>query len=286
MVDKGKWPRKLVAEFSADKRAHLSLTEYQLLRICEKLNLTLEESVPAETRDVRSWGRQALVNYRGNPAHIIFQVSYTSFDEGCPKYFVFVSSPFEVEIRRGMKLWEISTVYTPDLDCALRGFEDRINFVRNEQVPEELLPKENVWVEEQVWGVPFKFAGKVPIFQVTKRYAWRREYQRLEVCREFGDCMESTKIRFNDRRLEHIYEEDVLILDGELQNANQRFSRKSNFTIERLFEDLPPDAEKLPLPEVDQGQMFEIKKLGDLFLELPWQDDFRAIYSWDGRAKP
>jgi len=285
VVDKSKWPRKMAIEFSADESAYLSLTEYQLLRICEKLNLTLEESVPIEVRNVRPWGRQVLVNYRENSAHVNFEVSYLSSDD-CPRNDVFVSSLPGVEIKRGIRLWEIKPISTYDLDCAIKGFEERIIVVSGGLIPKELLPEENKWIKEKVGGIPLEFRGEVPIFQVTKKYEWRKDHQRLEVCREFRNCDEFTRIRFSDRILEHVYGENVSILGGKLQTANRGFLRESNFTIESLFEDLPRDVKEPPLPEIDQIQMFEIKKLEDLFLELPWQEDFRAIYSWDGISKP
>jgi len=139
------------------------------------------------------------------------------------------------------------------------------------------------WEEVNVGAVPKRFRKEIPVCETVKKFILRGDSETLIVSREFSLCYGNMlNIKYEGRK----YIERLIICGGKITYAD-------TLLVEKMV-DLPAD----PLQEGGEEQLRQffsdgdarlrvktyhnIKRFRERLLELPWQDDLRAVY--DGRG--
>ena len=137
------------------------------------------------------------------------------------------------------------------------------------------------WEEVPFAGTPKKFRKIIPIYEIISQFVLKDDFESLNVIRAFGlNFGEILNIDYQGRE----YIERLRIKGGKI------------FDAETLRVDLMQELPEFNLPEEEFFNKFQeflsktkarqkpatyhnIKRLESRFIELPWQDDFSAIYN-------
>ena len=141
------------------------------------------------------------------------------------------------------------------------------------------------WKEKNL-GIPKHYVGKVPGYQVIKKFTLNLGKEELEVCRYFSECQEGLSIYYRNKEIKeevHISESKIVkALLSEKQPDLSLFLGKTTFKefdngIDQYIKEFHAQQSK---PKI--LTYHNIKRLEDLFRSLPYQEDFQAIYNGSG----
>lgn len=281
-IGKGEVPKEDLPPEHFQRVAALSNIETKLLEISKNNKVVLssrkvdEQEVISKISVTHYWEVEGV--YKGIDSFLMFAVQLNH------------NKATHYHISGGVKKYP-SRVYSEFLDIkpfsayslheALDTFNTYVGFLINQNIPSEYLPKQNIWVEaEKIDYTPPEGFDKVPVFEVIKDFELINKEERLTVRRVFASCEESLDVIYNGHELE----ERVYIKNGKISNVltylppkyvnPDDFEDDGEFTMAFLS--------SLSRKEAPRKTYHHIKSYENNFKELPWQEDFKAIYSGSG----
>ena len=139
-----------------------------------------------------------------------------------------------------------------------------------------------MWTKRDIGGVPKRFAGQVPLYQVIESYVLEQDEEILTVDRAFSNCQEYTSVSYEGPKVK----EQVKILEGNIVFVTSHLViDTSNFLNLRVVDTLVGRVRFQLLftpPKTRFPQYLNIKRYERELQLLPWQKDLEAIYQGSG----